>query len=65
MLARFMDSMKNVVGHRQAELALTSGRMFTGEEALKVGLVDELAADKTDALAKAEAFLKLFAQIPG
>lgn len=60
-----MDSMKNVIGHRQAELALTSGRMFTAEEALKSGLVDELAADKADALAKAENFIKTFAQIPG
>ncbi|KAG8286943.1 dodecenoyl-CoA isomerase [Homalodisca vitripennis] len=60
----FMDSMRNVMGERQTELALTAGKMFTADEALRVGLVDELASDKADALAKAEAFLSTFAKIP-
>ncbi len=32
----------DVLGHRQAELALISGRLFNPQEALKMGLVDEL-----------------------
>jgi len=60
----FMDSMRNVIGERQAELALTTGRMFSAEEALRAGLVDELAADKADAITKAQAFISQFAQIP-
>lgn len=57
--------MRNVIGERQTELALTLGKMFTANEALKVGMVDELASDKADAIAKAEKFLKSFAGIPG
>jgi len=60
----FMDCMRNVIGERQAELALTTGKMFTADEALKVGLVDELATDKADAIARAEQFLAPFAKVP-
>lgn len=60
----FQATMKNTIPLRQAELALTQGRMFTTEEALKVGLVDELASDKADALARCEKFLEGFRKIP-
>lgn len=60
----FQGPMRNTIGERQAEIALTTGRMFTTDEALKIGLVDELASDKADALAKAEKFLNRFAKIP-
>ncbi|XP_054286553.1 enoyl-CoA delta isomerase 1, mitochondrial-like [Macrosteles quadrilineatus] len=60
----FMDCMRNVIGERQAELALTLGKLFPADDALKVGLVDELATDKADALAKAEQFLASFAKVP-
>ncbi|GFG39316.1 hypothetical protein Cfor_02241 [Coptotermes formosanus] len=53
----FQDSMRNVISNRQTELALTTGRLFTTDEALKVGLIDEVATDKADAVAKAEKFL--------
>ncbi|KDR09023.1 enoyl-CoA delta isomerase 1, mitochondrial-like [Zootermopsis nevadensis] len=53
----FQFSMKNVISSRQAELALTTGRLFTTDEALKIGLIDEVATDKADAIAKAEKFL--------
>jgi 3,2-trans-enoyl-CoA isomerase len=49
--------MRNVIPSRQAELALTTGRMFTTNEALNIGLIDEVATDKADAVAKAEKFL--------
>jgi len=53
----FQDSMRNVISNRHAELALTTGRLFTTDEALKIGLIDEVATDKADAVAKAEKFL--------
>jgi hypothetical protein len=62
---RFYDSMRNVISIRQTELALTSGRMFTTDEALKIGLIDEVATDKADAVAKAEKFLVGMSKIPG
>ncbi|XP_017780308.1 PREDICTED: enoyl-CoA delta isomerase 1, mitochondrial-like [Nicrophorus vespilloides] len=59
----FIASMQNTMSKRDAEIALTSGRLFTTEEALKVGLVDEIASDKEDALAKAEKFFARFAKV--
>jgi len=53
----FQDSMRNVISNRHTELALTTGRLFTTDEALKIGLIDEVATDKADAVAKAEKFL--------
>ncbi|XP_022187752.2 enoyl-CoA delta isomerase 1, mitochondrial [Nilaparvata lugens] len=60
----FQDSMRNVIGERQAELALTTGKMFTADEALKVNLVDEVVASKDEATGRAIAFLSQFAKIP-
>lgn len=60
----FQDCMKNAIGERKAELALTQGKMFSTEEALAVGLIDEIASDKADAISKAEQFLGLFSGIP-
>lgn len=60
----FQDCMKNAIGERKAELALTQGKMFSTEEALAVGLIDETASDKEDAISKAEKFLGLFSGIP-
>lgn len=56
----FVASMKNVISHRESELALTSGRLYKTDEALKVGLIDETAENKDDALAKAEKFFARF-----
>jgi Delta3-Delta2-enoyl-CoA isomerase len=60
----FMATMKNTIASREAEKALTLGTLFTTDEALRIGLVDEIAADKTEALAKCEAFLARFRKIP-
>lgn len=57
--------MRNVISNRETELALTTGRMFTTDEALKIGLIDEVATDKADAVAKAEKFLVGMSKIPG
>lgn len=59
----FMASMRNTMSRRDAELALTLGTLFTTDEALKVGLVDEVATSKEDAIAKATAFLDKFKKI--
>jgi Delta3-Delta2-enoyl-CoA isomerase len=55
---------RNVRGTREAELALTLGTLFTSEEALKHGWIDELATDKEDAKARCEKFLQKFSKIP-
>lgn len=60
----FQATMRNTIPLRQAEIALTQGKMFSTEEALKIGLVDELASDKADALAKCEKFVESFRKIP-
>lgn len=60
----FQDSMRNVISIREAELALTTGRMFSTDEALKIGLIDEIASDKQDAIARAEKFLAKVAKVP-
>ncbi|XP_023293353.2 enoyl-CoA delta isomerase 1, mitochondrial [Lucilia cuprina] len=58
----FMYAFCNVLPRRVAELALTQGKMFSSEEALKAGLVDELAQTKEEALAKCEQFFGTFAK---
>ncbi|VVD03262.1 unnamed protein product [Leptidea sinapis] len=59
-----MDTMRNTISQRETEFALTTGRMFTVDEALKVGLIDETAADKEDAIKKCKGFIKKFDRIP-
>ncbi|KAF6202894.1 hypothetical protein GE061_003301 [Apolygus lucorum] len=60
----FQDCMRNAIGEREAEKALIAGRMFSSEEALKVGLVDEIAQNKEECIQKAEAFLASQANLP-
>ncbi|KAL0822360.1 hypothetical protein ABMA28_004454 [Loxostege sticticalis] len=60
----FMDTMCNVIPTREAELALTTGRMFSVEEAHKVGLIDDIATDKADAIEKCKEFIERFDSIP-
>jgi len=59
----FMDSMNGIIGTRRTELALTTGKLFTVDEAVKIGLIDETAADKTEAIAKSEKWLSQFDEI--
>ncbi|XP_072394287.1 enoyl-CoA delta isomerase 1, mitochondrial-like [Diabrotica undecimpunctata] len=59
----FVDSLKNVVGIRKAELALTAGVMYRTEEALNIGLIDEIIENKTEGMARSEAFISRFAKI--
>ncbi|CAH0584436.1 unnamed protein product [Chrysodeixis includens] len=60
----FMHTMVNTIPQRQAEIALTTAKMFSVEEALKVGMIDEVASDKADAVAKCKLFVKKFDKIP-
>ena len=57
--------MCNVIGTRKGELALILGSLFSPEEALKIGLVDEVAHDLPSANEIAQAQLKKFVKIPG
>lgn len=58
----FQASMRNVLPVREAERALTLGKLYTTDEALQVGLIDEIAADKEEALVRCEKFLLQFAK---
>ena len=40
----FVDTFRNTVGHRTAERMLALGLMIKSDEALKIGLVDEVVA---------------------
>lgn len=59
----FQATMRNTLSRREAELALTLGTLFSTEEALKVGLIDEVAASKEEGIAKAVSFLDRFKKI--
>lgn len=58
------ELLTRVMGPRHAEFALTSSYMYSAEKALQVGLVDEVAADKADAIEKCKAYIRLYDQIP-
>lgn len=57
-------AMKSVLSSRATELAITSGTLFSTDEALNIGLIDEIADDKADAIRKCVAFLDRFKKIP-
>lgn len=59
----FIATMRNTVSSRVAEAALTAGTLFTTEEALKAGMIDEIGLDKADALTRCETFLGRFKKI--
>ncbi|XP_055639856.1 enoyl-CoA delta isomerase 1, mitochondrial-like [Toxorhynchites rutilus septentrionalis] len=59
----FQASMRNTISRRESELALTLGTLFSTDQALKVGLIDEIAANKEEAIAKAAVFLDKFRKI--
>ena len=57
--------MCNVIGTRKGELALILGSLFSPEEALNIGLVDQVAPDLQSASEIAQAQLQAFLKIPG
>ncbi|XP_043482302.1 enoyl-CoA delta isomerase 1, mitochondrial-like [Leptopilina heterotoma] len=60
----FKENYISTIGYRKAELALLRGTLFTPEEALNINLVDELASNKDDAIAKCEKYINSFDKIP-
>jgi len=58
-----MDTMKNTIGHRQAELALQLGKTFSPEEALRVKLVDQIVPQR-EVIEAAERQMQIWCQIP-
>ncbi|KAH0955033.1 hypothetical protein HN011_004646 [Eciton burchellii] len=59
----FMELYIALLGNRQAENALLRGTMFKPETALQIGLVDELAKDKADAIEKCKNYILSFKNI--
>jgi len=59
----FQDTMVAVIGQRKAEISLTTGRMYTTDEALQIGLVDESVPDTDSALIQGKQFLNNFKRI--
>ncbi|KAH8260146.1 hypothetical protein KR026_003773 [Drosophila bipectinata] len=55
-----MLSYQSVVPRRVVERALNQGKLFRTQEALDIGLVDELACNKQEALDKCAAFIATF-----
>ncbi|XP_058820014.1 enoyl-CoA delta isomerase 1, mitochondrial-like [Topomyia yanbarensis] len=56
-------TMRNTIGCRKTELACTSGKLYNSQEALEIGLVDELVVDKHEAIERAINFLDKFRNI--
>lgn len=55
---------KNIISARNTEMALTQGTIFNTEEALEIGLIDEIASDKIEAIEKSLKFLNRYKNIP-
>lgn len=52
-----------VIGQRKAEVSLTTGKLYTTDEALQIGLVDESASTAESALNQGTQFLNNFQRI--
>lgn len=59
-----MDTMVNVVGKRTADRALIRGELFLPDEALRIGLVDEVV-DGSDVLESARREIVKWLRVPG
>lgn len=60
----FMVTMRNCISSRDAEMALTLGTLFKTDQALRIGMIDEIAADKAEAIEKCNKFLLQYREIP-
>lgn len=59
-----MDRVADLIGHRQAELAFTQGKLFSTNEAHKLGLIDEIVENTAEGLSKAQIIINSFANVP-
>lgn len=57
----FKDTMVNTVGHRQTEISLQLGLLYSAPEALKIGLVDQLVPEESVLSTATEAMTKWLA----
>lgn len=55
---------RSVVTARHGELALTSGALFKTEQALNIGMIDEIADNEAEALEKSISFVRSQMDIP-
>eukprot|EP00274_Cyanoptyche_gloeocystis_P007550 CAMPEP_0196660578 /NCGR_PEP_ID=MMETSP1086-20130531/40460_1 /TAXON_ID=77921 /ORGANISM="Cyanoptyche gloeocystis , Strain SAG4.97" /LENGTH=296 /DNA_ID=CAMNT_0041995057 /DNA_START=25 /DNA_END=915 /DNA_ORIENTATION=- len=60
----FIDPLVLTVGHRQAEKLLELGSLLSVSEALRIGLIDELAEREADLLPKALATAHKYSSVP-
>lgn len=60
---RFKDSMVAIIGQRNTEVSLITGKMYTTDEASKIGLIDESVPDIDNALNQGTQFLNNFQKI--
>ena len=56
--------MANTIGHRQTERAVQLGHLYGGEEALQVGLIDQLVPED-DVMSTTMAEMDKWLRIPG
>lgn len=59
----FKDTLVNTIGHRQSELALQLGKLFSAEQALEINLIDEIAEPK-DVVLRAQEQMAVWCKIP-
>ncbi len=59
----FKDTMLNTIGHRECEKTLEIGRVYKPKEALRIGLVDELASSN-ELISLAEKHINMWCRIP-
>lgn len=55
---------RSTVSSRRAELMLTTGKLFTSQEALEYGLIDEIATSNEEGTARCEKILQSFSKVP-
>ncbi|XP_045536260.1 enoyl-CoA delta isomerase 1, mitochondrial-like, partial [Papilio machaon] len=56
--------MYQVIPMKQAETALTTAKLFNVDEALQIGLIDEIASNKEDAIKRCKQYIRKFDKIP-
>lgn len=59
----FIDTMLSTIGHRESERALQLGHLYSGEEALQVGLIDQLV-DPSEMEQVVQDQLKIWLRVP-
>jgi len=60
----FKDTMVNTIGQRQTELALMLGTLFTSQQALSIGMVDQVVESREECLAAAHKVTTQLSKIP-